>query len=144
FDVPKKKEGEILDKAAQALSDLAKELNLEEGMEWETQEMNDTDEDDQLLDAWVDFRDGLTEEQVIALDVSIQPVRSMLVKLCKLAFVLKNSTTKLLPAWYATLTSLNLPPRMMPRDVATCWNSTYDMLDFAIQYHLAIVSMTAV
>ena len=33
---------------------------------------------------------------------------------------------------------------MMPRDVATCWNSTYDMLNFAIQFRPAIDSMTAV
>jgi len=32
---------------------------------------------------------------------------------------------------------------MMPRDVATRWNSTYDMLDFAIKYHAAIDTMTA-
>jgi hypothetical protein len=63
-------------------------------------------------------------------------------KLHKLTFALKNSTTKLLPAWYATLTALNLPSRMMPHDVATRWNLTYDMLDFAIQFHPAIDSMT--
>ncbi len=32
---------------------------------------------------------------------------------------------------------------MMPRDVSTCWNSTYDMLQFALQYRAAIDSMTA-
>jgi hypothetical protein len=31
----------------------------------------------------------------------------------------------------------------MPRDVATRWNSTYDMLDFALEYRQAIDSMTA-
>jgi hypothetical protein len=62
----------------------------------------------------------------------------------KLVFALKNSTTILLPAWYAMLTSLNLPHRMMPHDVATRWNSTYDMLEFALRYHPAIDSMTAV
>ena len=28
--------------------------------------------------------------------------------------------------------------RMMPRDVATRWNSTFDMLVFAVEYHKAI------
>jgi len=32
----------------------------------------------------------------------------------------------------------------MPRDVPTRWNSTYDMLEFAIRYHVAIDAMTAV
>jgi len=32
----------------------------------------------------------------------------------------------------------------MPRGVATCWNSTFDMLDFAVQYRVAIDAMTAV
>ena len=29
----------------------------------------------------------------------------------------------------------------MPRDVATRWNSTFNMLDFAIQYRTGIVAM---
>ena len=32
----------------------------------------------------------------------------------------------------------------MPRDVPTRWNSTFDMLDFAIRYRVAIDAMTAV
>lgn len=31
---------------------------------------------------------------------------------------------------------------MMPRDVATRWNSTYDMLDFAIIYRAALDKVT--
>ena len=79
-DIPKKKEDEVLDKAAQALSDMAQELELEERIEQETQDRKDTEEDDWMLDAWVDFREGLTEAEVMALDVSVQHVRSMLVK----------------------------------------------------------------
>jgi len=33
---------------------------------------------------------------------------------------------------------------MMPQDVSTWWNSTFNMLEFAIQYHMAIDAMTAV
>ena len=33
---------------------------------------------------------------------------------------------------------------MMPWDVSTRWNSTYDMLEFAIRYCVAIDAMTAV
>lgn len=38
---------------------------------------------------------------------------------------------------------VKLPERIMPRDVSTRWNSTFDMLDFAIKYRPAIDSMTA-
>ena len=31
---------------------------------------------------------------------------------------------------------------MMPRDVRTCWNSTYDMLKFALTYRDAIDKIT--
>jgi len=31
---------------------------------------------------------------------------------------------------------------MMPRDMATRWNSTYDMLEFANEYHAALNIMT--
>ncbi|KAH9007656.1 hypothetical protein EDB84DRAFT_1572666 [Lactarius hengduanensis] len=67
-------------------------------MERETQEMANEEEEDKPLGTWDDFREGLTEQQVTELDASVHPVRSMLVKLCKLAFALKNLTTKLLPA----------------------------------------------
>lgn len=56
---------------------------------------------------------------------------------------MKNSTTILLPKWYQTLTAHGLPHRIIPRDVATCWNSTFDVLDFAVKYCLAIDTMTA-
>ena len=38
---------------------------------------------------------------------------------------------------------LGLSVRMMPRDVSTRWNSTFDMLDFALNYRLAIDSITS-
>ncbi len=45
-------------------------------------EKDDDDEEDQPLNAWVDFREALTEEEVVELDRSVQPVRSMLFKVC--------------------------------------------------------------
>ena len=38
----------------------------------------------------------------------------------------------LLPAWYERLEEFNLSKRLMPRDVSTWWNSTFDMLEFAL------------
>jgi len=65
------------------------------------------------------------------------------IQLRKIAFTIKNSTTIVLSEWYSTLGELGLSERMMPRDVSTCWNSTYDMLEFAIPYHDAINSVTS-
>lgn len=55
---------------------------------------------------------------------------------------MKDSTTIILPQWFAILEELSLNQRMMPRDVATRWNSTFDMLDFAVQYREALDSIT--
>jgi hypothetical protein len=62
----------------------------------------------------------------------------------KLAFAIKNSSTIILPQWFATLQELALAERVMPRDVRTRWNSTYDMLDFAYDYKDALNKITAV
>ncbi len=63
-------------------------------------------------------------------------------KLWKLTFNLKNSPTILLPVWYKTLAAHQLSPCMMPHDVSTCWNSTFNMLEFAVKYRAAIDTMT--
>lgn len=54
-----------------------------------------------------------------------------------------NSTTLLLPAWKLCLEELELAVRIMPRDVRTRWNSTYDMLSFSLQYRKAIEYITS-
>jgi hypothetical protein len=64
-------------------------------------------------------------------------------KLRKLAYAVKNSTTLLLPKWFSILKDLNVSECMMPRDVTTRWNSTFDMLNFAIQYQKAIQIITS-
>ncbi len=47
-----------------------------------------------------------------------------------------------LPAWFELLKELGLPKRVLPRDVRTRWNSTFRMLDAALEYKKAIVRMT--
>jgi hypothetical protein len=61
----------------------------------------------------------------------------------KLAYAIKNSTTILLPRWFSILHDLETAEQMMPRDVTTRWNSTFDMLDFAVEHITAINTMTA-
>jgi hypothetical protein len=82
FDLPKANADEAVDEAAAALADLAKELEIEDRAEQEMQETNSGDEDDEPLSSWEDFREELTEEQVRELEVNVQPVRSMLAKVC--------------------------------------------------------------
>lgn len=56
---------------------------------------------------------------------------------------MKNSPTILLPQWFLTLEDLALSERIMPRDVTTRWNSTFDMLDFAVEYRKALQITTS-
>src|ERR1700761_8095442 len=51
--------------------------------------------------------------------------------------------TILLPAWKACLEELEHAVRIMPWDVCTCWNSTYDMLQFALEYKDAVKMVTS-
>ena len=62
FDMPKAKDSEALDEAAQALADLAIDIDIEER---ETLAMNNDEggKGDKLLDSWVDFCEEMTAEQ---------------------------------------------------------------------------------
>ena len=82
FEIPKAQSGEVLNEATQALAELAEDLDLEERDEQETREIEENSGDDEHLHPWEDFWDGLTDEEVRGLDESVQPVRSMLVKVC--------------------------------------------------------------
>ena len=63
-------------------------------------------------------------------------------QICKLAYTIKNSTTQALPQWFHILEELSLEPCMLPHDVRTRWNATYDMLQFAYEYKDAINKIT--
>jgi hypothetical protein len=52
--------------------------------------------------------------------------------------MIKNSFTIVGPKWFSILEDVELGHRMMPQDVSTCWNSTYDMLSFAVEYRVAL------
>ena len=67
----------------------------------------------------------------------------MRAQLRALANAIKNSSTIILPQWLAKLEDLGLKVRMMPRDVSTRWNSTFDMLDFALDYRVPIDEITS-
>jgi hypothetical protein len=84
FDVPKAQANEVLDDAAKELEALAIDLDIEERISCEGQsgegEGNDDEIEDDSLDGWADVRGELSDEERKALDVSLQPVRLVLVK----------------------------------------------------------------
>lgn len=87
FDVPKPKNGVVMDKVAEALASLAEGLDTEEHDTYGAQDLKDDEADDQPLDRWIDFRDdGLTVEQMEEIDKSVQPVRTTLTKVSHVTF----------------------------------------------------------
>jgi hypothetical protein len=64
-------------------------------------------------------------------------------QLRKISFKVINSSTIILPSWRRLLDELKMTNRIIPRDVTTRWNSTYDMLEFALEYRKAIDILTA-
>ena len=60
----------------------------------------------------------------------------------KLAYTIKNSSTIALPQWYHILETLSLESQVIPWDICTHWNTTYDMLNFAYQYKKAVNKIT--
>ena len=57
-------------------------------------------------------------------------------------FAIKDSTTIILPQWFTTLEDCGLGEQMMPRDIITRWNSTYNMLEFSCDYREALDLIT--
>jgi hypothetical protein len=86
---------------------------------------------------------------VEAVDLCLKPTAaeaangSILSKLRNLSFAIINSTTKALPAWKRCCRKLKKKARLIPRDVTTHWNSTYDMMTFSLQYTESIDAITA-
>ncbi|KAF5382000.1 hypothetical protein D9615_004201 [Tricholomella constricta] len=95
------------------------------------------DEDDDLED-WKDEHETLTAFERSELEENTRPIKLVLVKI---SYALINSTTILLPRWHELLESLKLSIRKMLRDVKTRWNSTYEMLLFALEYRKAVDTM---
>ncbi|KAF9227250.1 hypothetical protein BS17DRAFT_645584, partial [Gyrodon lividus] len=92
-------------------------------------------------DGFVDEIEELSNSKCQELLKSIWPIKLALVKICKLAFKLIHSTTKLLPAWHTTLEAMRMKVTNMLRDVLTWWNSTLDMLEYALNHCQAVDSM---
>ena len=61
-------------------------------------------------------------------DSSYRPFNRSPLQARKISFKIINSTTLLLPRWREHVANTAFKDRVLPRDVATRWNSTYDML----------------
>ncbi|RDX45347.1 hypothetical protein OH76DRAFT_1301650, partial [Lentinus brumalis] len=131
----------LVDDDVRELAELARELESEERTteaERRQEEGEDGEEPDDDDDSWVDELESLSEEERAHFEADVRPIKRVLVKVRKIAFRIIHSTTKLLPEWRDILKKLKLKDRLIPRDVRTRWNSTFDMADFVIEYREAI------
>ncbi|KAI0653750.1 hypothetical protein C8Q70DRAFT_879145, partial [Cubamyces menziesii] len=89
-------------------------------------------------ESWVDEVAELTLEEQEEFEREVRPVKMVLVKMRRLAFKIVHSTTLIKPAWESICNEKGLGQRLIPRDVKTRWNSTYDMLQVALEYRTAL------
>ena len=78
FDLPKAKADEALDAAAQALADLAGEIEVEEELMGD--DLVGDDKDDDSSEGLADIRGEMSAEEIVELDESLRPVCLVLVK----------------------------------------------------------------
>jgi hypothetical protein len=95
-------------------------------------------EDDDINE--LDTVDAHSRERMIE---DAAAIRTTISKLREISFSVIRSPTIALPAWKRYCVKFALKSRIFPRDVVTRWNSTFDMLDFALEYRAVIDAMTA-
>ena len=95
----------------------------------------DDDDIDELGDLDADSREELMADARV--------VHTTISKLRQLSFSIIRSTTIALPQWRRYCNEFELKIHIFPQDVVTRWNSTFDMLSFALKYRTVIDVMTA-
>ena len=80
FDVSKAWADKVLDGAAKELAALAVNLDIEEWISCESGDGEEDADEEDNVDGWTDVCDGLSSEEIEALDKSLQPVHLVLVK----------------------------------------------------------------
>ncbi|KAK6977237.1 ribonuclease H-like domain-containing protein [Favolaschia claudopus] len=143
FDPPKKDDGtsdknrddDADDDEPDGLLDLDELLEELHDLERTAPEQDDTD------DIFDEVAQMLDNDRTFFLE-STKEIRSALSKIRNIAKKTINSTTKLLPRWQQTVKDHRMKPKMLPRDVRTRWNSTFDMINTALDYKKAIRDFT--
>ena len=128
---------------AAALEDV--DLGVEDDDEDDDDEGEDvpSSEEEDDVDDGIDEMEQLTDKEKQTLIEDTKEVRGTVSKLRNLAFAIIHSSTLSLPAWKRCCKRLKIQARLIPRDVITRWNSTYDMLVFCLKYKEPIDAITA-
>ncbi|TFK79536.1 hypothetical protein K466DRAFT_469601, partial [Polyporus arcularius HHB13444] len=138
FDVCKIENAEAAgDKDVQALMESAEDMAAEdEDAAALTAQRAEEDNDAPFEDDedWVDEIVSMSEEEAGEFEVELIVVKVLLAKVRVLAFKIVNFPTKLLPAWREICSELGLDDKLIPCNVQTRWNSTYDMAIVTTQY----------
>jgi len=134
-------DGDEMDEDNEMVSDgdINGDSNANEDDEDEDGRNEECDDPDDLIDEL----ETLSDEDRARVLEETSAVRATVTKLRKLAFAIINSTTIALPAWRRICKVHKLVSKLMPRDVVTRWNSTYDLLQFSLKYWVAIDAITA-
>ncbi|PIL30443.1 hypothetical protein GSI_07142 [Ganoderma sinense ZZ0214-1] len=83
----------------------------------------------------------MTAAEKAEFTLAVHPVKLLLAKIRMFTSKVVNSSTILLPAWKEAIALHGLLERLIPRNVRTRWNSTYNMLAMVLEYHLPYKQM---
>ncbi|KAJ7364493.1 hypothetical protein DFH08DRAFT_629642, partial [Mycena albidolilacea] len=93
--------------------------------------------------------DNIFDEKAVRLDEDrevfaeeTKGISGALGKICTICNKIINSPTKLLPRWRKVVKANRLTLRVLPCDIKTRWNSTYNMINAALAYQRAIHEFT--
>ncbi len=150
-------------KAASDVEDCTDDVPSLEEFDYDDDDVDGDDDAGPLEDTNEDDVDGesdiLSEEEHMSMLADTSAVRETVTKvtlgfffstlltyilqLRQLSFAIIHSTTIALPAWRRFCAAHGMKTKLIPRDVVTRWNSTHDMMVFALEYREPIDSITA-
>ncbi|KAF5342776.1 hypothetical protein D9758_017115 [Tetrapyrgos nigripes] len=130
FDASTMKKNEDMDEVELALAELAADIDIEELLVQIGKGSDNVEAEDES-DLIVDMLKGFGDDEAKELQQRIRPITKVLVKLQKISFKTINSSMLLLLQWYSILNEHEKKEMVIPRDVNTRWNSSFDILDYS-------------